>query len=79
MNQHQSKLNQREREQEQTSEHQQATNETQAVEFASAEDALRHDAAQTPVPPRVAARLQASIQREPALAGSSWWRKLFGR
>lgn len=77
MNQHHSKLNQRE--QEQTSQHQQSSGEIQVIEFASAEEALRHDAAQTAVPPRVAARLQESIQREPAPAGSSWWRKMLGR
>ncbi len=39
------------------------------------EDLLRHDAAQTPVPPNVAGRLRESLAREPRPA-ASWWRRL---
>ena len=46
-------------------------------EFHSVEELLQHDAAQTTVPPAVAARLQESMAREPA-PRSGWWRRLFG-
>jgi hypothetical protein len=46
-------------------------------EFHSVEELLQHDAAQTTVPPAVAARLQESLAREPAPRGN-WWRRLFG-
>ena len=68
------RLNQQEREQ--TTQQQSAQQQT-AVEFVSAEEMLRHDAAQTTVPPAVAERLQKSIDREPKLA-RSWWQRLFG-
>ncbi len=47
-----------------------------AVEFASAEEMLRADAAQTAVPPAIAERLQKSIDQEPRPA-RSWWQRLF--
>ena len=61
---------------------QQQTSETQlqkaAVrEFATTDELLRHDASQTGVPPAVAQRLGASIQREPP-PGRPWWRRLTG-
>jgi hypothetical protein len=68
------RLNQQEREQ--TTQQQSAQRQT-AVEFVSAEEMLRHDAAQTTVPPAVAERLQKSIDREPKPA-RSWWQRLFG-
>lgn len=46
-----------------------------AQEFMAVEDLLRHDAAQTPVPPNVAGRLRESLAREPRPA-ASWWRRL---
>jgi hypothetical protein len=49
----------------------------EAREFASAEELLRADASQTPVPPAVERRLDASIQREPKPA-RSWWQRLTG-
>jgi len=50
----------------------------QAVrEFGSVEELLRHDAAQTPVPPELAARVRDSVAREPA-PQTGWWRRLLG-
>jgi hypothetical protein len=49
---------------------------TAAQEFQNVEDLLRHDAAQTPVPPEIARRLSESIA-QPA-PRRSWWRKLLG-
>jgi hypothetical protein len=49
-----------------------------AREFASAEELLRFDAAQTPVPGAVAERLERSTADLPPPAGS-WWRRLFKR
>lgn len=48
------------------------------LEFASAEEMLRHDALRTPVPPGLARRLRESLASLPA-ARVSWWRRLFGR
>jgi hypothetical protein len=46
-------------------------------EFASPEEMLRHDAAQTTVPPAIADRLQYSLSQTKAPA-RSWWKLLFG-
>lgn len=50
---------------------------TQPVEFETAEQLLRHDAAQTPVPARVAERLKESIQDLPQ-PSRAWWKRFFG-
>lgn len=49
-----------------------------AQEFATAEALLRFDAAQTPVPPEIAARLQQSASQLPPPPRRSWWQNLFG-
>jgi hypothetical protein len=69
-----SKLNQHEHQE--TLHHQSAQQQT-PVEFASAEEMLRHDAGQTPVPPAVAERLQQSVAQEPK-PSRSLWQRLFG-
>ena len=69
---------------EQASAHQQIQNteqQSQAKEFASVDDLLRHDSEQNPVPPEVAERLGHSL--ESAAAGEPkatrpWYKKLFG-
>jgi hypothetical protein len=67
----------RHQEQEQAAESQAAANNTGPLEFQNAEDLLRHDAAQTAVPPEIARRLSQSIaQAKPA--PRPWWRKLLG-
>jgi len=76
MNRHTSKLNQHEHQE--TTLHQQGAQQHTAVEFASAEEMLRHDAGQTPVPPAVAERLQRSVAQEPK-PPRSLWQRLFGR
>jgi hypothetical protein len=43
-------------------------------EFENAEELLRHDALHTPVPPRIAQRLQESLDKTPALP-QPWWRR----
>ena len=48
------------------------------LQFASAEELLRHDALHTPVPPSIARRLQESLARLPAVR-PSWWQRLLGR
>ena len=48
-----------------------------AHEFASTEELLRYDAAQTDVPPGIAKRLQQSTQNVPA-PNRSWWQRFFG-
>ena len=45
-------------------------------EFQSAEQLLRHDALHTPVPPRVAERLQASTATLPPPPRRPWWRRI---
>lgn len=47
------------------------------MEFGTAEELIRHDAAQTRVPGDVERRLRASLCNEPK-PGKSWWRRLFG-
>ena len=47
------------------------------LEFQSAEELLRHDAAQTAVPPEIARRLSQSIAQS-APPRRPWWRKLIG-
>jgi len=48
-----------------------------APEFASAEEVLQYDAAQTVVPPNVAVKLQASLA-ESRVPKTSWWKKILG-
>ncbi len=74
------KLNQRAREEFATQRVQAQSNaaEQAALEFKSPEDMLRHDAARTGVPGRVAERLQDSIRREPPRP-KGWLSRLFGR
>ncbi len=74
MNRQTTRLNQEQREQT-TQQH--SARQQSAVEFASAEEMLRHDAAHADVPPAVAERLQKSIDREPKPA-QSWWQRIFG-
>jgi len=76
MNRHTSKLNQHQ--QEESALQQEGQQQQTPVEFASAEEMLRHDAGQTPVPPAVAERLQRSIDQEPK-PSRSLWQRLFGR
>ena len=75
MNEKFSKLRQ-EQHQEQVQNQQQQ--QTEAREFASVEEMLRHDAAQTQVPSGVALKLNQSIANEPK-AARPWWRRLFSR
>jgi hypothetical protein len=49
-----------------------------AREFATPEELLRFDSAETHVPARVAERLQGSISREPQLP-TPWWKRWLGR
>ena len=65
-----------------TGRHQEQAAESQAansapLEFQSAEELLRHDAAQTAVPPEIARRLSQSIAQS-AAPRRPWWRKLLG-
>ena len=55
----------------------QQTRQQSSREFASVEETLRYDAAQTRVPPAVAERLRQSINQTPAPA-RSWWQRFFG-
>ena len=47
------------------------------LEFAAAEDALRFDAAQTPVPPELRARVLRAVEEESAQR--PWWRRWLSR
>ena len=65
-----------------TGRHQEQAAESQAansasLEFQGAEELLRHDAAQTDVPPEIARRLSQSIAQSPA-PRRPWWRRLIG-
>jgi hypothetical protein len=48
-----------------------------AREFANTEELLRHDAALTPVPPRIAERLQESVKELPK-PKTGWWKRWTG-
>lgn len=65
---------QRSQEQHQNTHSQQST----AREFATAEELLRHDAAQTQVPPVIAERLTQSIAKLPQ-PPRSWWQRWLKR
>jgi len=65
-------------EQVQTHAAEQQTQQTSVREFASVEEMLRHDALHTPVPPAIAHRLQASLDKSPPPA-RPWWGRLFGK
>ena len=69
----QSKLTQQEQEQQAAQQQQSA-----AQEFNSVEEMIRHDALHTPVPPRIAERLDESISQLPPPPAKAWWRRLFG-
>ena len=45
-------------------------------EFATPEDLLRHDRAQTPVPAAVSERLERSLAAEPPPERKPWWKRL---
>lgn len=63
---------------EQTAETRQTQAQAAGREFASPEEMLRFDAAQTEVPETVKARLADSLEKEPpSEARASWWRRLF--
>ena len=48
-------------------------------EFANSEELLRADAAQTPVPPEIEARLKKSAAQIPPPVTRPWWKNLLGR
>ena len=52
--------------------------ETNASEFATPEEVLRHDALHTPVPPAIAKRLEQSLAQLPR-PSRSWWRRILGQ
>jgi hypothetical protein len=72
----QTKLTQQE--QEQLAAEQQQTKSTSALEFATVEEMLRHDALHTPVPPTIATRLEESTSQLEPPPGRAWWRRFFG-
>ena len=49
-----------------------------AKEYATSEELLRHDLAQTDVPPVIAERLSKSIESLPR-PSRSWWQRIFDR
>ena len=71
-----SKLTQKE--QEQLAAEQQQTQSSSALEFASAEEMLRHDALHTPLPPTIGHRLAESISQLEPPPARAWWRRLLG-
>ncbi len=68
----------RQTEQQETATHQTSSAQG-ALEFASAEEMLRFDAAQTVVPTQVTERLQESIAAEPKPRSAAWWQRWFRR
>jgi hypothetical protein len=76
MNRHIAKLNQEQIEQ--ASSHRQTSRNEEALEFATADELIRHDAKRNAPSPAVAARLQESIAREPRPA-RPWWQRWRGQ
>ena len=76
MNPDSSKLRQEQQQAEQAAELQSQEETRHGQQFASVEELIRFDAAQTAPPETVADRLKQSIAREPA--PRPWWRRLFG-
>ncbi len=72
MKQH-SKL--RQNEQQETTQQQHSEQKSETKEFSSVEEMLRHDSAQTAVPPNLADRVNRSVANEPQ-PPSSWWKRL---
>jgi hypothetical protein len=73
MNRHHNKLTRREQEEQQASTGELSSQKQQvAVEFKTAEEALRHDRGRTTVPAAVAERLSKSIEELPK-PPRSWW------
>lgn len=75
---HSPKLRQNQEEQQEHFSEQTSGTQQAALEFATSEEAIRYDAAQTPLPPAIAERLRKSIEQEPKPSPDSWWKKLFG-
>ncbi|HYV28188.1 MAG TPA: hypothetical protein VFA77_11680 [Candidatus Eisenbacteria bacterium] len=65
-------------EQEQQGGIEQRTQNQSVHEFASVEEMLRYDAAQTKVPSAIATRLQESAVKKPPPPARSWWRRWLG-
>ncbi len=63
--------------QEQQNAETQQTRQTAGREFASVDEMIRFDAAQTVVPPEIARRLKKSTDAEPK-PDQTWWRRFFG-
>ncbi len=75
MNEESGKFRHRHEEQEQTHV---ASGQQQAVhEFATAEELIRHDAAQTEVPAAIAEKVRTSLQKE--APPKPWWKRVFNR
>ena len=62
---------------EQTVAEQESATQRSALEFATGEEAIRHDAAQTALPPAIAERLRKSIEQEPPRPSVPWWKRMF--
>ena len=72
---HQSKLSSG---QQQESAVEQQSGQQSGRDFSTPEELLRHDAANTLVPPTVARRIGHSIEGLPRPRPRSWWQRLFG-
>jgi len=73
----QSKLHPQEQAQQHLAEQQ--TQQPAALEFATPEAMLRHDALHTPVPPSIVNRLRDSLAQMPPAPRRAWWRRLLGQ
>lgn len=49
-----------------------------AIEFATPEELIRHDAAQTNSPPALAERIKESLTAEPPPVSTPWWKRWLG-
>ena len=66
-------------EQQHTEAHQSQEQAQAGREFAGAEDLLRYDAAQTPLPPEIAERLKKTIHEIAPPPRPGWLKRMFGK
>jgi hypothetical protein len=58
---------------------QERTEQRNALEFANAEELLRHDATGVKPPAIIEQRLRQSLREEPSPSPAPWWKRFFGK
>ena len=77
MNNDSSRLRHTQKQESISEQEQQQEQKSEAKEFSSVEELLRHDAEQTALPPGIAQKLNQSIANSPK--PKAWWQQFFSR